>query len=169
MDIRDPPYGAIDSPVLRLHGRALGVSDRPAPREPMTKPFLSRDFHLSDRRRQMKKGASLSNRARVFGRGEARKKSQRETGQSPRTGEIYQRPTESTRAPGSAPSPKQRRLRVSRLDCKAKNRRKAGPAADKLVSWHALPRRNIRLDAGRAGLCTLNIINSRGTSSSRTD
>ena len=47
--IRDPPYGAIDSPVLRLHGRALGVSDRPAPREPMTKPFLSRDFHLSDR------------------------------------------------------------------------------------------------------------------------
>ena len=49
VDIRDPPYGAIDSPVLRLHGRAQGVSDRPAPREPMTKPFLSRDFHLSDR------------------------------------------------------------------------------------------------------------------------
>ena len=40
VDIRDPPYGAIDSPVLRLHGRALGVSDRPAPREPMTIPFL---------------------------------------------------------------------------------------------------------------------------------
>ena len=31
------------------HGRALGISDRPAPREPMTKPFLSRDFRLSDR------------------------------------------------------------------------------------------------------------------------
>ena len=50
VDIRDPPYGAIDSPVLRSHGRALGISDRPAPREPMTKPFLSRDFRLSDRR-----------------------------------------------------------------------------------------------------------------------
>ena len=48
VDIRDPPHGAIDFPVLRLHGRALGVSDRPAPREPMTKPSLSRDFRLSD-------------------------------------------------------------------------------------------------------------------------
>ena len=45
-----PRTGQLISPVLRLHGRrALGVSDRPAPREPMTKPFLSRDFRLSDR------------------------------------------------------------------------------------------------------------------------
>ena len=52
VDIRDPPHGAIDFPVLRLHGRrALGVSDRPAPREPMTKQFkpsLSQDSRLSD-------------------------------------------------------------------------------------------------------------------------